>query len=165
MPEPLSPFIVAVVTVSDRVHAGEREDLSGPILAQAMRDSEAQVVTSVIPDGIDSVREAIEGAVANGARVVITTGGTGIGPRDFTPEGTALVIDRAVPGLAERLRAVDADAVPGAVLSRGLAGITSGNPGALVVNVPGSASAARSAARILMSVVPHALAQLAGQDH
>lgn len=161
----LDGVLVAVVTVSDRTANGERADASGPILADAMRDLGATVLSSVVPDGADDVERVLRAAIAEGARVVITTGGTGVGPRDFTPEGTARVIDRPVPGLAERLRAVDADAVPGAVLSRGLAGLTAGEHPALVVNVAGSIGAARSAATVLTAVLPHAVAQLDGEDH
>ncbi len=161
----LDGVLVAVVTVSDRTANGERADASGPILADAMRDLGATVLSSVVADGADDVERVLRAAIAEGARVVITTGGTGVGPRDFTPEGTARVIDRPVPGLAERLRAVDADAVPGAVLSRGLAGLTAGEHPALVVNVAGSIGAARSAATVLTTVLPHAVAQLDGEDH
>lgn len=161
----LAGVVVAVVTVSDRSSQGERADASGPVLADAMRELGASVVTSVVSDGADEVERVIRAAVAEGARVVVTTGGTGIGPRDLTPEGTARVLARPLPGLAERLRAVDADAVPGAVLSRGLAGLTGGDRPAIVVNVAGSTGAARSAAGVLGAVLPHALAQLDGEDH
>ncbi len=161
----LSGIAVAVVTVSDRSSRGDRPDASGPLLAEAMRELGADVWATVVPDGVEEVERVIRAAVAEGARVVITTGGTGIGPRDLTPEGTARVIARPLPGIAERLRAVDAGSVPGAVLSRGLAGLTAGEHPAIVVNVAGSSGAARSAAAILASVLPHALAQLDGQDH
>lgn len=165
MPPTLAGVVVAVVTVSDRSSRGERADESGPALADALRELGATVVTSVVPDGADEVEQVILSAVAEGARVVVTTGGTGIGPRDLTPEGTSRVLARPLPGLAERLRAVDADTVPGAVLSRGLAGLTGGDHPAIVVNVAGSIGAARSAAGVLATVLPHALAQLDGEDH
>ncbi|WP_291380311.1 MogA/MoaB family molybdenum cofactor biosynthesis protein [Demequina sp.] len=161
----LAGVVVAVVTVSDRSSRGERADASGPVLADALRELGASVVTSVVSDGADEVERVIRAAVAEGARVVVTTGGTGIGPRDLTPEGTSRVLARPLPGLAERLRAADADAVPGAVLSRGLAGLTGGGHPAIVVNVAGSTGAARSAAGVLAAVLPHALAQLDGEDH
>lgn len=161
----LAGVAVAVVTVSDRSSRGDRADASGPLLADALRELGASVVTSIVPDGADEVERVISAAVAEGARVVVTTGGTGIGPRDLTPEGTSRVLARPLPGLAERLRAVDADAVPGAVLSRGLAGLTGGDLPAIVVNVAGSTGAARSAAVVLAAVLPHALAQLDGEDH
>ena len=161
----LAGVAVAVVTVSDRSSRGERADASGPVLADALREWGASVVVSVVPDGADEVERVIRAAVAAGARVIITTGGTGIGPRDLTPEGTSRVLARPLPGIAERLRAVDADAVPGAVLSRGVAGLTAGDAPAIVINVPGSTGAARSAVAVLGAVLPHALAQLTGEDH
>ncbi|WP_084073524.1 molybdenum cofactor biosynthesis protein B [Demequina sp. NBRC 110052] len=161
----LTGVLIAVVTVSDRSSRGERVDASGPILAEALRSLGAEVWATTVPDGADQVEHVIRAAVAEGARVVLTSGGTGIGPRDLTPEGTANVIARPLPGIAERLRAVDADAVPGAVLSRGLAGLTGGTHPAIVINVAGSTEAARSAAAVLADVLPHALSQLDGEDH
>lgn len=161
----LAGAVVAVVTVSDRSSRGDRPDASGPVLADAMLSLGAEVRTTVVPDGSDPVEQAIRAAIADGARAVITTGGTGIGPRDLTPEGTARVLARPLPGISERLRAIDAEVVPGAVLSRGLAGLTDGDRPTLVVNVAGSLGAARSAARVLAEVLPHALAQLDGRDH
>ncbi|MDN4478437.1 MogA/MoaB family molybdenum cofactor biosynthesis protein [Demequina sp. SYSU T00039] len=152
-----------VITVSDRSAAGARPDASGPILVQALMTLGAQVTARIVPDGIDSVRGAIRAAVEAGARAVVTTGGTGLAPRDLTPEATAPLLARPLPGVAERLRAVDAEAVPTAALSRGLAGVT--EEGVVVVNVAGSTGAARSAAVVLGAVLPHALAQLAGGDH
>lgn len=154
---------VLVLTVSDRSAAGERADASGPILAAAFGSLGAEVTSRIVPDGIDSVRGAIRAAIEAGAAAVVTTGGTGLSARDLTPEATAPLLARALPGVAERLRAVDAEAVPTAVLSRGLAGVT--DQGVVVVNVAGSIGAARSAAAVLGAVLPHALSQLAGGDH
>ncbi|WP_062464294.1 MogA/MoaB family molybdenum cofactor biosynthesis protein [Demequina soli] len=154
-----------VITVSDRGAAGEREDASGPILADALRALGADVATRIVPDGIDSVRAALNAAVGGGARIVLTTGGTGLGPRDLTPEATAPLLARPLPGVAERLRAVDAEAVPTAVLSRGLAGVTAAPRSAIVANVAGSTGAARSAAALLAAILPHAVSQLDGGDH
>ena len=154
---------VHVVTVSDRSAAGTRADASGPVLADAFRALGAEVSTRIVPDGIDSVREAIAAASGAGARIVVTCGGTGLSPRDLTPEATAPLLDRDLPGLAARLRAVDAEAVPTAVLSRGLAGVTAA--GVIVVNLAGSVGAARSGAAVLGAVLPHAVRQLDGEDH
>lgn len=154
---------VHVLTVSDRSSRGERADTAGPVLSQAFAAIGAEVSASIAPDGTAPVRDAILTAIAGGARIVITTGGTGVSDRDLTPEATAPLIVRALPGLAERLRAVDAESVPTAVLSRGLAGITAG--GSIVVNVAGSPGAARSGAAVLIAVLPHAIAQLDGEDH
>lgn len=151
-----------VITVSDRCAAGIAEDASGPILVECLAGIADPVTSAIVHDGKDSVREAIARAIASGSRVVITTGGTGIGPRDQTPEGTAPLLATALPGIPETLRAADAT-VPGAALSRGLAGLTA--EGALVINVPGSRGAAATAARILPRLIAHALDQLAGGGH
>jgi molybdenum cofactor synthesis domain-containing protein len=163
MTHDLSGVTVAIVTVSDRVSAGESRDRSGPVLAEAFYDLGAHVMGAVVPDGTDSVSDVLRAAIAEGASVVVTTGGTGIGPRDLTPEATRPLIERELPGISERLRATDAYAVPTTALSRGLAGITA--EGVIVVNVAGSETAAKAAAVVLSAVLPHAVAQLAGADH
>ncbi|SFJ95119.1 molybdenum cofactor biosynthesis protein B [Cellulomonas sp. KH9] len=165
MPEPVdagSPSAV-VVTVSDRAAAGTYDDVSGPVLVDGLR-ALGLVVTDrvVVPDGMP-VERALRQAVASGADLVLTTGGTGLGPRDLTPEATLAVVDRTVPGIAEALRADGARrGVPGALLSRGVAGVAGRT---LVVNVAGSPGAARDALEVLAGVLPHALSQLAGGDH
>jgi len=152
-----------VVTVSDRAAAGVYEDRSGPVLVAGLRALGLEVAdATVVPDG-DAVRDALLDAVRAGVDVVVTTGGTGLGPRDLTPEVTASVVERPVPGLAELLRADGlAHGVPAAVLSRGVAGVAGRT---LVVNVAGSPGAARDAVRALTPVLPHALDQLAGRTH
>ncbi len=151
-----------VITVSDRCAAGEAEDASGPVLVEALARVVEPVHTALTPDGADSVRQAIADAISAGSRVVVTTGGTGIGPRDKTPEGTAEHLATLLPGIPEALRAADAT-VPGAALSRGLAGLTA--DGALIINLPGSRGAATTAAAVLPRIIEHALDQLAGGGH
>jgi len=153
-----------VVTVSDRSSRGERPDTGGPLLAGLLRDLGLQVGAVVlVPDDVAAVQEALRRAVADGYDLVVTTGGTGLSPRDVTPEATAPLLDRHVPGLAESLRARGADAVPTAVLSRGLAGTIGA---ALVVNLPGSTGGVRDGVAVLAPVVEHALEQLRGVgDH
>lgn len=156
-------LLAAVITVSDRSAAGLRDDASGPVALAALVDAgfDADAVT-VVPDGADSVEQALRAALAAGARLVVTTGGTGLSPRDQTPEGTARVIERAVPGIAEELRRIGAAAKPAGMLSRGLAGVAGG---ALIVNLAGSPNAVASGMPIVLSVARHVVDQLSGGDH
>ncbi len=157
-----------VITVSDRASSGATEDRSGP-LAVAFLEGAGFTCPSatVVPDGAESVERALRAAIDDGARLVVTTGGTGIGPRDLTPEGTAPVLTRPLPGLVEEIRRVATLETPGGMLSRGLAGVVDGptGTGALVVNVSGSTAAVRSAVPVVLAVAPHAIAQLDGGDH
>lgn len=152
------------ITVSDRTSRGERADASGPELVAALRAAGCRVAEArVIPDGAEPVVTALRDALAAGARLVVTTGGTGIGPRDRTPEGTQPLLTLVLPGIATALRANNA---PGAMLSRGVAGIAAGSAGdALIVNLPGSVSGAREGIALVLRVAGHALAQLDGHDH
>lgn len=157
-----------VITVSDRSAAGLRPDLSGPALAELIRAAGYDVEIRLVADGSESVREALRAALDEGARLIVTTGGTGVGPRDRTPEATAAVIDRELPGLAEAIRAEGRRHSSHAALSRGVAGVVDpspGSPGALIVNLPGSPAAVRDGAEVLLPVARHALAQLSGADH
>jgi molybdenum cofactor synthesis domain-containing protein len=156
----------AVITVSDRCSRGEAEDRSGPLAAALLAEAGVSADVVVVPDGVDSVRRAIRRALAGGARVVLTTGGTGIGPRDLTPEGTQPLLRRELAGLAEAIRARGAATVPAAVLSRGVAGIATGAAGeALVVNAPGSPGGVRDAVAVVGPLVHHILDQLGGGAH
>ncbi|UNX56292.1 MogA/MoaB family molybdenum cofactor biosynthesis protein [Georgenia sp. TF02-10] len=156
----------AVITVSDRCARGEAVDRSGPLAAALLADAGVRADVVIVPDGVASVRRAVRAALDGGARVVLTTGGTGVGPRDRTPEATAPLLVRELPGLAEAVRARGAADLPAAVLSRGLAGIAEGRDGeALVVNAPGSPGGVRDAVAVLGPLVPHVLDQLAGGAH
>lgn len=158
-----APLSAVVVTVSDRSWRGERPDTSGPLLASLLTGIGCSVgPVVVVPDDVDAVQQALRAAVAQGADVVVTTGGTGLTPRDVTPEATAPLLDREVPGIAEALRAVSREAVPTSVLSRGLAG-TVGRT--LVVNLPGSTGGVRDGVAVLGPVLAHAVQQMAGGDH
>jgi molybdenum cofactor synthesis domain-containing protein len=152
-----------VVTVSNRAAAGVYEDTAGPVLVAGLREAGLDVDgPQVVRDG-DPVGAALRAAVAAGYDVVVTTGGTGLNPHDATPEQTAPLLDRQVPGIAEALRAVGlAKGVPTAVLSRGLAGMAGRT---LVVNVAGSPGACRDAVGLLSAVLPHAVDQRRGGDH
>ncbi len=152
-----------VVTVSDRSSRGERPDTSGPLLASLLEGLGCRVGPVVlVPDDVGAVQEALRAAARQGADLVVTTGGTGLTPRDVTPEATGPLLDREIPGIAEALRAVSREAVPTSVLSRGLAG-TIGRT--LVVNLPGSTGGVRDGVAVLAPVLSHAVQQIAGGDH
>lgn len=153
-----------VVVASDRCAAGLAEDVSGPTAAAALRDAglgAADVV--VVPDGVESVGTALRDALGSGARLVVTCGGTGVGPRDRTPEATRPLLALELPGVAEAIRRAGAVTVPTAVLSRGLAGVAAG--GAVVVNLAGSPGAVRDGIGVLAPLLPHLFDQLGGGDH
>jgi molybdenum cofactor synthesis domain-containing protein len=152
-----------VVAASNRAAAGVYEDTAGPLIVEALTDLGFEVSAPVVvPDG-EPVGTAVGEAVAAGARVVITTGGTGLTPTDRTPEVTRPLLDREVPGIAEAIRAYGvAQGVPTAALSRGLAGV-SGQ--ALVVNLPGSRGGVRDGMVVLGPLLRHAVDQIVGSDH
>ena len=147
-----------VLTVSDGVVAGTREDRSGRHLVERLVAEGYDVVDHrTVADGTESVADALAGMAAGFAGLLITTGGTGFGPRDLTPEGTRQVLDREAPGMAEAMRLADP---PKGRLSRGLAG-TMGQ--CLVLNTPGSTAGAVESLEAVLDVLPHALDLLAGR--
>jgi molybdenum cofactor synthesis domain-containing protein len=154
--------IARVITVSDRAAAGERDDLSGPTGAELLGAAGWDARVTIVPDELGHISEAVRSAVSHGARLVVTTGGTGISPRDVTPEATLPLLDPVIPGIAEQIRRVGAAKIPGALLSRGVAGIYEG---ALIVNLAGSPGAVRDGIPVVLSVVDHVLSQRAGGDH
>ena len=151
------------ITISNRAAAGIYEDRSGPVLADLLRAAGCEVDGPVvIPDGA-TVQAALQDAVDAGYDVVVTTGGTGLTPGDETPEMTQLVLDREIPGIAERIRAAGVAAgVPAAALSRGVAGVTNTT---LIVNLPGSTGGVRDGMAVLSSLIEHAVDQIRGGDH
>jgi molybdopterin adenylyltransferase len=149
----------AVLTVSDGVSRGEREDASGELLAELLAADGYEVARRVVPDERPAISEALE-ALAREAQVVLTTGGTGVAPRDVTPEATADVLDRQAPGISEALRADSIARTPHGLLSRGVAG-TVGS--ALVVNLPGSVGGCRDGYEVLRPALSHAVGLLTEQ--
>ena len=154
----------AVVTVSDKGHAGLRADESGPVLVDLLRALGAEVgEPAVVPDEQDQI-EALLRALADGGTVdlVLTTGGTGLAPRDRTPEATLAVVDRQAPGLPEAMRAASMAITPRAMLSRAAAG-TRGRT--LIVNMPGSPKACREHFAVIAPALSHAVETLTGQAY
>jgi molybdopterin adenylyltransferase len=147
-----------VLTVSDSVTRGEREDESGPAVVRALSDAGFEVIEHTqVADGVASVAGDLTRMASAFTGLLVTTGGTGFGPRDLTPEGTAEILDRHAPGLAEAMRRSS----PLAALSRGIAG-TRGH--ALVLNLPGSPKGAIECLRAVIDLLPHAVAILAGEQ-
>lgn len=159
----MSGLSAAVVVASNRAAAGVYADETGPVIVEWLRERGYAVTeAAVVPDG-EPVGAAISAAVAGGARLVLTTGGTGLTPTDRTPQVTADLLDFEVPGIAEAVRAAGVAAgVPTAVLSRGLAGVVGQ---CLVVNLPGSRGGVRDALGVLDPILVHALEQVVGSDH
>lgn len=149
----------AVLTVSDGVHAGVREDTSGNTLEQLLRDDGFDVARHVVEDDAAVIADALTTLMDAGALLVLTTGGTGFAPRDVTPEATRSVIDREAPGLAEAIRADAIARTPHALLSRGIAGLRGR---ALVVNLPGSPGGCRDGFAVIRPALRHGLELAAG---
>lgn len=149
-----------VITVSDGAFHGKREDTSGATVVELLKSAAFQVGSpEVVPDERERITAAIVRAVDVGHRLVVTTGGTGLGPRDVTPQATRDAVDYDVPGLAETMRRAGAASTPMAALSRGMAGVRGRS---LVLNLPGSPKGARESLESVLPVLGHALALLQG---
>jgi molybdopterin adenylyltransferase len=154
-------MLVAVLTISDRCSAGKMTDTAGPAVVALLRDAwpQAEVETALLPDDEDAIAAALEELGRKGAALVLTVGGTGLGPRDRTPEATRRVIDREAPGLAEAMRAKSAERNSFAWLSRGVAGLRGAT---LIVNLPGSKRGAEESLEAILPLLRHGLEVVAG---
>jgi molybdenum cofactor synthesis domain-containing protein len=153
---------VGILTVSDKGARGEREDRSGPAIREMIEAAGGEVVRAgIVPDEQEEVRAALIAWADEGLDLVLTTGGTGFSPRDWTPEATKSVIEREAPGLAEAMRRAGAEKTPTAILSRAVAGIRGGT---LIVNLPGSEKAVREGLAAILPALPHGVDILKGRS-
>ena len=153
---------VGILTISDRGWRGEREDRSGEAIKQVLAALDAHLVKyDIVPDEKDIIsQKLVQWADNEGIDLIITTGGTGLSPRDVTPEATLAVVERIVPGFAEAMRAESLKKTPMAVLSRGMAGIRGSS---LIINLPGSPKAVRECLDVILPALPHAIEVLKGE--
>jgi molybdopterin adenylyltransferase len=150
----------AVITVSDGVAHGARKDESGDLAERQLTESDYSIVDRVVvPDEQPAIVAALRAQIGAGTRLIVTTGGTGFGPRDVTPEATTEVIERPAPGLSELMRAAGLEHTPMAALSRGVAGAAGS---CLILNLPGSPKGVKESLDAVVEVLPHALRLLAG---
>ncbi|MEJ2252893.1 MAG: MogA/MoaB family molybdenum cofactor biosynthesis protein [Nitrospirota bacterium] len=151
----------AVLTLSDRGSRGERMDQSGPAIQEMLGSIGGRVATSeVLPDEKDLLKDRLV-ALSGTVDLILTTGGTGLSPRDITPEATLEVVEREVPGIAEAMRMVGLSKTPRAMLSRAVAGVRRGT---LIINLPGSPRAVRENLGTVLQVIPHAVEKIKGSQ-
>jgi len=153
---------VAILTVSDKGSTGERADLSGPALAEALEGKATVLIQDIVPDDIELIKAKLVEYADKGLDLVFTTGGTGFAPRDNTPEATMAVIERPAPGIVEAIRARSLEITPFAMLSRATAGIRGKT---LIINFPGSPKAALECLQVFLPVMNHAVETLRGDAY
>lgn len=157
------PLTATVITASNRASKGIYQDTSGEVLATGLRELGYNVSDVIIvEDDETQIQSALTFAISNHVNLIVTTGGTGISPTDVTPEATAPVIKKLLPGISEALRAYSREKVPTADLSRGLAGVADSS---LIINLPGSPGGVRDGLVVIERLAPHVHDQLAGKDH
>jgi len=156
-------FKAGIITVSDKGSQGKRQDLSGPAIAEMLAGAAIQIrKTLIIPDEVDQISEAIiQFADIEKLDLILTTGGTGVSPRDLTPDATRKVIDKDVPGMAEAMRYASMKITPHAMISRAVAGIRGR---CLIINLPGSPKAARENLAVVLPALQHAIEKMKGDD-
>jgi len=160
-PDTAKGFTAAVVTVSDKGAAGEREDKSGAVVRQVLQEAGIEVVRGdIVPDDLEGLKALLVELCGSGLNLVVTTGGTGLSPRDVTPEATLAVVEREVPGMVEAMRAESLKVTPHAMISRAACGLKGGT---LVINLPGSPKGARECLEVVMPALPHALEVASGE--
>jgi len=154
-------FKVAILTISDRGSKGEREDASGPLIRELVKNLPAEVIHyEIIPDEKEIIIEALKKSTDRlKADLILTTGGTGLSPRDVTPDATLKVIDKEVPGFSEAMRAESLKKTPHAMISRATCGIRGSS---LIVNLPGSPRSVKENLNVILPALPHALSKLKG---
>ncbi|OGX23607.1 MAG: molybdenum cofactor biosynthesis protein [Omnitrophica WOR_2 bacterium RIFCSPHIGHO2_02_FULL_45_21] len=157
-------YKVVILTISDRCSRGEREDLSGKVIRELIKNLPLQVVKyEIIPDEVDIIKaKLIDYSDKLKVDLVLTDGGTGFTPRDVTPEATKAVIDKEVQGIPEAIRSGCFKLSPRAILSRAVAGMRGRT---LIINFPGSPKAVKESLEVIMDIIVHALDMIAGQDH
>ena len=147
-----TPRTILLLTVSDSVHAGEREDKAGTLAAAALAAHGWEVRRALAPDELTAIRATLEAHLGT-VDVILTTGGTGLSARDVTPDATVPLLERLIPGIPDAIRMLGRSQTPAAILSRGVAGVAKGT---LVVNLPGGSGAVRDGLAILLPVLEHA---------